>query len=577
VFETTLIAMALATTGGSSLADVQAEDIFPETTFFVAQATNLDGVLKAFGQSPMFKSLGDGENFEDMLGPMYEQVGMGLGVAPEKVSLPSEFGLAAYVSFDEDLGIEVPAYLVYLEFDGNESMAKAVFEQRMEQMTVDAGARFEQEEMRGRDLMVVDSGFELPDMDFMEQDMMLPIGADQEFMNDALSTTYILRDGDRLLMCSEPIALDDALAIIDGGKGDSLADDDAYQSLLEMIPEGGRDLKAMILTGNIQPMIAPLFAGPMAGGILPIVQQVFGDIQGYAFWGDMGTDSSVVEGGVSILMDGDRMGLMKLLDTSRPVSEVPGFVPADATNYGRIDFEFKELVPTIREILASLPQGEAQQIEPMFEQFAPLIQSGLETLGPEIHVFTVETDSPFTPTRTTLAIPTSNAESLEQVFSMLAPAAGLMPRDFNGDTIYSDPLDEFSQMAIGIGAGNLVIGQSEGVEAVLRSAGQKDLPKMEGTTAVRAVTRALPAGDLMGWGVIDLGKQVETAQMMMDMMPLLLGQAQIDAAELQGQMLPMMMNIDEESISELFGPGWWYMSSDDRGMIFHAGVMDPAD
>ena len=577
VFECTLIAMALASAADASTIDaVRGEDLFPESTFFVARASDIRGTMDDFAASPLMQMIGDGEDLDEMLMPMLEEMGRGMELGPNDVVLPEEVGLAAYITFDEDLGIEVPAYLLHISFGESEAMARAIFEQRMTEMTVDSNAKFDREEMRGREMLVIDAGIEMPGLDeFMDQDMMLPIGGDTDFMNDSLSTTYMVRDGARLLIGSEPIAIDDALSVIDGGKARVLADNDDYQALLDMIPDGGHDLNAMILTGGIQPMIAPV-AGPMAGGILPIVQQLFGDIRGYGFWMDMGQDESVIEGGVSILVDGERLGLVKLLDVSTPVEDVPAFVPGGAVSYGRMDFDFKGLVPTIRDVLGNLPEGDAQQIEPMFEQFAPMLQSGLDTLGPQIHVFTVETDSPFTPTRTTIAIPTSNGEALEQVFAMLAPAAGLMPRDFNGDTIYSDPLDEFSQVAVGIGAGSLVIGQSDGVEAVLRSSGQKGLPQMEDSPAVQAVTDALPSGELMGWGVLDFVRQIEAQQAMAAMLPMLLGQAGIDPGAIQDEM-ERVMKMDEEAVAEMFGPGWWFMNSDDEGINFRVGVMAPGN
>ncbi len=572
MFDCTLLALALASANGAN-ADLRGQDIFPKSTFLVAQAQDFEGVLDRFGNSRMWKLMGEGESLKDWMNSLTEGMAREYDLDQSKVGLPEYMGFSAYVSFNEDLGIEVPAYMIYVDFGDHADMAKAIFEGRMEEMTADATVRFDKEEMRGRDMMVFESDFEMPQLDEFVNDagMMLPVGGDMDFVNDSLSSIYMIRDEGRIMIGSEPIALDDALSIVDGGKLKVLADNDEYQALMDMIPEGSRDMNAMILTREIQPMIAPVIAGPMAAGVMPIVLELFGDVQGYGFWGDVATESNMMELGVGMLMDDERRGLMKLIDVSRPVAEVPAFVPASALSYGRIDFDFKNLVPTIREIIASLPEGDAQQIEPMFEQFAPMIGGGLSTLGPEIHVFSVETDSPFTPTRTTISIPTSDAESLEQVFAMMAPAAGLMPRDFNGETIYSDPLDEFSQMAVGIGAGNLVIGESEGVEAVLRSMGQKDLPKMESTDSVRSVTRNLPSGELMGWGVLD-AKQLATEQIMTALMPMMLEMTE-QVTGIEDQM-DQIMKMDAKDLADVMGPGWWYMKRTDSGTVFRAGVLE---
>jgi len=561
----------------TATADVRSEEIFPEETFFFARAEGIQAIVDRVGGSNTWKRFGDGASLESMVGGVMSMVMDDPDLGDSGFEMPSELAVGSYVSFNEDLGIEAPAYLVHVEFAGNPGIAESIFESRLRAMTDDGSIEFDREEIRGREMLVVESSLEMPGIDdLMDMDgMMMPIGGDVDFMNDALSSMYIVHDGDRLLLGSDPVGIDGALAVIDGAKNDCLADNDEFQALLDMIPEDGRDLMAMILTSELSPVVAPM-AGPMVGAAMPIILELFGDIRGYGFWGELAGESSLMEFGVAMMIDGDRLGLVKLLDVSEPVGDIPAFVPDSAIAYSRMDFDFKNLVPTVRNLLSSLPEGEAQQIEPMFEQFAPLLGSGLNTLGPAMHVFAVETDSPFSPIRTTIAIPTSNAEALEQVFAMLAPAGGLMPRDFNGETIYSDPLDEFSQMAIGIGGGNLVIGESEGVEAVLRSVGQKGLPKMEDDPAGRIVRRALPDRDLMGWGVLDVAKMLKAQEGMFAMMPMMMGQAGIDIDDMNDRM-PGVLAMDEDEITELAGPGWWYMESTDDGMIWRIGVLAPAE
>ena len=83
---------------------------------------------------------------------------------------------------------------------------------------------------------------------------------------------------------------------------------------------------------------------------------------------------------------------MELVSLAKPMSDIPAYVSAEAVTYGRIDFDFKNLVPTIQQIIASLPEAQAAQIQPMLQMYAPMMQGSLETMGPEVHIFTTITD-----------------------------------------------------------------------------------------------------------------------------------------------------------------------------------------
>ena len=164
MFDCTLLALALASTNGAN-ADLRGQDIFPKSTFLVAQAQNFEGVLDRFGNSRMWKLMGEGESLKDWMNSLTEGMAREYDLDQSKVGLPEYMGLSAYVSFNEDLGIEVPAYMIYVDFGDHTDMAKAVYDGRMNEMTADAATRFDKEEMRGRDMLVFESNFEMPQLD----------------------------------------------------------------------------------------------------------------------------------------------------------------------------------------------------------------------------------------------------------------------------------------------------------------------------------------------------------------------------------------------------------------------------
>lgn len=546
----------------------------PEDTFLFLECDDVRGTLDHFEESSLGKAFLDGKDLKAELAPLYKDIAEELGIKQGDVTLPNHAAVALFVTFNEDLGIEVPGYLALLTWDDDETLPRALFEQRVRDLSIDALKSFEREELRGREMIVIEEAFELPDFDAAADEMNLPLG-DWGHFSESLSTQYMIRDGGRLMLSSDPVALDDALRVIDGIKNKSLADNTDYQALEEMLPAGGNpDMKVMIITGPMAPLTDQLFAGPAAAA-MPIMQELIGSLGGFGLWMSFATEGNVMEAGFNVLIDGEPRGILKLVDISRPGGDIPSYVPAEAVSYTRVNFDFKNLIPTIKRAVAALPEGEAAQIEPMLDQMAPMMQAGLETLGPEIHIFTTPTHSEFEPTRQTVAIPTSNGEAITQTLAMFAPMMGLVPRDFNGNTIYSDPLDEFNRMAIGVGAGSLLIGDIDGVEAVLRTAGQGDLPQLGRTNVARRVERSLPGGDLMLWGVVDLFKQAEAVQGMLAMMPMLLANADVDPGELQDMMEAGLGEIDAKRIQELFGPLWYYGKSTENGFQIRAGVMDP--
>ena len=201
----------------------------------------------------------------------------------------------------------------------------------------------------------------------------------------------------------------------------------------------------------------------------------------------------------------------------------------------------------------------------MIQMYAPMMQGSLETMGPEVHIFTTLTDDELTPTRMTMAIPTTDPESMNQLLSMFGPMMSMQPRDFKGDTIYSDPQSEFSRTAIGIGAGAVLFGDIDGVEAVLRSSGQSDLPTMARSKFARSAmaSSGIPSGDLLAWGLFD------TARMMADIKQLEGGMA--------GNLADMVDSKDLKKFSEALGAGWMYGKRVEDGLQLHFGYLEPSE
>ena len=541
--------------------DVSSTDIMPENSFLFFEADDLSGMLERMSKTPAGKMIFKGKDPNEMLKPMIADSLSERGIELDDMRLPDHVAGAFYWTFDDEIGVEVPAWMARVGWKDDEAMAKGIFEEIMSDLDDEA----EMEELRGRDMIVFESKLELPDMDAMMMEVApIPMMGDTSHMDDAIRRVFVVRDGSELLMSSEPVSLDDALKILDGGKGKMLSESEAYEMLDGMIPVESADLSAVLLTSNFADEMKAV-VGPMMGMATPLIQSAFGDIAGYGFWMKAASERNLLEYGTNIGMNGDPVGLMELVSLAKPMSDIPDYVSAEAVTYGRIDFDFKNFVPTIQQIVSSLPEAQAAQIQPMLQMYAPMMQGSLETMGPEVHIFTTITDDELAPTRMTMAIPTSDPESMNQLLSMFGPMMSMQPRDFKGDTIYSDPQSEFSRTAIGIGAGAVLFGDIDGVEAVLRSSGQSDLPTMARSKFARSAMASanIPSGDLLAWGLFD------TARMIADL------------KDLEGSMgfnfTAMVDSQDVEEFSKSIGPGWMYGKRVDNGLQFHFGYLEPAE
>ena len=561
---TTLLLATALTGGGVASEDLTVSRLAPENSFFFIEVNDVQGMIDRFADTSVGKMMLDGKTVSEVMEPMMAERAEELGIEPDQVKLPLDLGMVAYTVLDEEFGVEMPAWLAYLAWKDSDEQVKAIFENEIKRMEL----KYEEDRLRGRDMYIFETEMEMPNLgEFVGGAMpMMPMMGDSSHMEDALKKVFVVRDGSLIVMCSEPVGIDQAFKIIDGGSAKTLSDNDAFQALEDMIP-GTPGAQAALLTESLSAFVKPI-AGPSYTAALPVIQAAFGDITGWGFWGSVAPEGNLATWGQNITFNGGPQGLMKLFDVGTPLGSIPSFVSDESLSYGRFNFDFKNLIPTLNDIIAALPEAQGQQIQPMAQMWGPMLQTSMETLGPEVHSFSSESDDEFNPMRTTLAIPTTDTKKVDQLISMFAPMAGLQPRDFNGDSIYTDPMDDLGTMAIGVGAGSLLIGQVDGVEAVLRSAGQSDLPTLGRSKLAKRVERAMPSGDLLTWGFWDTSKMMEMMDSTSQMLPAPVQRAGADG---MGAMDELMEKVDPKELAKLVGPQWVVGKSTKNGLQFQFG------
>ncbi len=520
-------------------------------------------------------SAADGDSYEAML----EE----LGLDQSKLVKPEgTIAAAILVETDEETDLKVPAVLAFADFGANADKAQEMFDAVFTKLAEERDVKIEHREIRGRKVRSI----ELPKPAEAEDDD----GGDpmDEMMPNAgellrrFDTIHFARDGQRYFLASSMLALEDALEVIDGQKlAAPLADNKDFQAAMTQLGQD-RDGWAILLTPSVQPLIGPLLAGPGAM-VMPYVSQLFGDVRAYGFGLGMDGRDGMVTSTIGMHVPGDKIGLLSLVTGGTPKGDVPAFVGSDTVGFARMNVKFGRLMPLVREVAKGLPPMFAEQIDMGLQQFGPMLDQAFAEMGPEVYVTSTQSEPiGIDSAEYVIAIRSTKADAVKPLFSMVAPAMGLDPQDFLGNTLFAD---EFApEAAIGVGGGWTTFGSMESVEQVLRSVGQKGESALAEEKAFRRGVAALPDGDLVGWGYNNLIAAWKSSQHTLKAQISMLADLQKEFgedAELADSMsrLEKLSNLADrippELIEKYVGPGVWSFRGTPDGFIFRQQLLSP--
>lgn len=572
---------------------VRIVDIAPKGTFMVIGANDIDATCKNFDATPLAglfqtdmakKALGD--QMPEPFGQMSAMLdGEGLGDA---MTMPAAMGLALYADLDEETGMARAFMVGFSQWKGDGENAGKMMD-FLTRQGVDAGKmEIDLKEIRGREVMVVEM-IEEDDQDMQEDDFggggmdaMMMFGDPSDMAPD-FSTMFVTRDGGRVLFANDMLAIDDALACMDGDRDRTLASTEDWKNTETQL--GDPDAFMLLRTDPLQELLAPMFMGPL-GLVKPMIAEVFGDVRGYGFGASVPSEAGAVSMTMtaSILAPGNKDGLLGLFNETAATGQMPPkVITGDAMGYGRLNVDFKGLVPLADRITAAMPMG-GEEMEMAIQQFGPMVEAGLSTMGPAVHVIStvsrpIELDS----AATTLLIPSNDPEKVQPLLSMFGPGMNLEPRDFLGETLWSSEVDG---MAAAVAGNWVVLGSPRGVEQVIRGLGAGgDGHDLASVAAFSDAVGLLPDGDSVGWGWTDLvstyAVQRENMQNMMEM----LGGGGFDEfapdAGLESEQVDVMLELVEalgpEDLARYVGPMVWNFTSDDLGWVYRQWALAPED
>ncbi|MBA4028503.1 MAG: hypothetical protein C0475_05120 [Planctomyces sp.] len=323
--------------------------------------------------------------------------------------------------------------------------------------------------------------------------------------------------GGSFVACSDLPALRALLDRLAGANQNALAASEVYRDSSAKVTPGSL-LTAMVL---IEPL-AQLASGPggaqlgaLGGGgvlsnLLPLLSypETGAVLTGLGIKGTrsiilstlLDTPEAVVQSDVLVLgpRGGGLLGLFQPIQSFTP----PAYVPADAASFGMTRYDFSQILPNVRSIVAGLPEEFRGLVEPQLTPLENVAGPALRTLGPELVSYQrLERPIDQSSARQVVAIASSDTAPLSSVLGAFGGAVGLTSRAFEGATIWGLQADQgplpVPVPSVGVATGQVFIGSAKEIENAIRlsSAAQQGADQgLAADPAFRAATAALSPG-----------------------------------------------------------------------------------
>jgi hypothetical protein len=520
-------AMFIATLASAGDA-LSIRELAPASAIVVVGADDVRGMIDRMGPTALGKLWNDpalAEEVKSIKSSFQEGVNeaaTAAGIDPATVTWPSSVGLAVMAEVDEELGLPSAQYIFFCDWskeaEGAAKMLEA-FVANAEKEAKDGGSDVTFEEVRGRRVLVMkDKLVEEGAEDGMGEDGMGEEGMDDfgpfGMMPDlGPKETCMVHDGSRMFVASSVATMDMLLARVDGAREKPVGDSENFKGAME-VAGGVGDIYAVLSTDNVKPLLA---AFPPFMIVEPLVGRFFGNIEAWSL--AVHLRDGVIEQNIGCYVPDGKVGLLALVDAPSVPSAPPAIVPSDALSYGRMNVRFDKMVSVIDEAIAGLPEDQSEMIKPQIDMYRPAMTAAFAAMGPEVHMWSLEGDAadPLAAGTMVTAIAMKNdKESAAAVsdFMNLLPL-GLQSRDFNGMTIMSD---EFSPVAVGIGGGYMVVGETKSVEQALRAVDAKGEQGLAGDAQFTASMATLGKDPVVGMAWWNLGRQMESTGRMLAML-----------------------------------------------------------
>ncbi len=498
-----------------SVADsVKFEQLVPTDAWLVLCMDNLNATRERWNATPLGKWVQSDavkallkENFDASEKKTKARM-QELGVDEDSWTWPDSCGAGLYLTHDDTLDADLPHVLVSAVWGAGADKANTLFEAVLREKEKKDPGSVTNTEIRGKPakaIRVLDKDDQPKKKRRRSSNSFVPEGS-----LDHIETLYFVRDGNRFMFGSVQQDLDEALGVYEGVARKSVADSADFKKTLDSVGRG--DAWMVMLTSVLHKVAGA--GGAQVELVQPYLQTLFGDVHGFGFSLDCDAPGAQLQMLSSIVIDGDRKGLLGLPNPAQSPSLPPKFVNPDARGYGTINVRFAEIMKLLETVVASMPEGMSQPFDASLQQYGPDLSRAFSKLGPDMHVVRgkLMTDISYNSANKTMqgkedegsfyAVRCADEQSMMTLLNLFLPQAGFEPRDFNGNTIFDDKSRETS---FGFGAGWFFTGKSNFVEAGLRSVTPPLLQtSLADTAECKQVMTDLGTEPVLCWGYQDI-------------------------------------------------------------------------
>ena len=498
-----------------SVADsVKFEQLVPTDAWLVLCMDNLNATRERWNATPLGKWVHSDavkallkENFDASEKKTKARM-QELGVDEDSWTWPDSCGAGLYLTHDDTLDADLPHVLVSAVWGAGADKANTLFEAVLREKEKKDPGSVTNTEIRGKPakaIRVLDKDDQPKKKRRRSSNSFVPEGS-----LDHIETLYFVRDGNRFMFGSVLQDVDEALGVYEGVSRKSVADSADFKKTLDSVGRG--DAWMVMLTSVLHKVAGA--GGAQVELVQPYLQTLFGDVHGFGFSLDCDAPGAQLQMLSSIVIDGDRKGLLALPNPAQSPSLPPKFVNPDARGYGTINLRFAEIMKLLETVVASMPEGMSQPFDASLQQYGPDLSRAFSKLGPDMHVVRgkLMTDISYNSAKKTMqgkeddgsfyAVRCADEQSMMTLLNLFLPQAGFEPRDFNGNTIFDDKSRETS---FGFGAGWFFTGKSKFVEAGLRATTPSNAQgTLADTAACKQVLADLGPTAVLCWGYQDI-------------------------------------------------------------------------
>lgn len=491
---------------------VKFEQIVPQDAWLVMGIDDIDNTRQRWGATPIGKWLQSDavqalmkDGLEASLKKNKERL-QELGLQEDAWSWPHSAGIGFYIVHDQDLDADLPHFIMSGVWTENADKVNAIFEAVLAEMQKKTPGSVSNVDIGGKSAKAIS----VIDNELAPKKRRRGRGGNSfvpEGALDHIETLYFVRDGNHFLLGSVKEDLEEALGVYAGTARKSVADSVDFKKTMDSV---GRGDGWMVMLTSVLHKVAGA-GGPQVELIQPYLQTLFGDVHGYGFSLSSEAPGAQFQLLSSIVIDGDRMGLLALPNPAQSPSAPPAFVANDANGYGTVNLQFGQVMKLIESMVASLPEELSANFDATLQQYGPDLSKAFARLGPDMHIVSrkaranvelKKSESSDAASGSIYAIRCADEQALTSLLNLFMSQGGFETRDFNGNTIFEDKSRE---SCCGFGGGWFFMGKSVFVEECLRSMGGAiQSGTLAETRECKQVLADLGSTPVLCWGYMDM-------------------------------------------------------------------------